>query len=127
MLVIPDTNFLIYMAKYRLWYRLEEKYPHYSLLILPQVIYELETLAKKTKGKDKEAALLAFEFIKKIKIKAKKGYADTAILQAAFMLKDAGEKNFVVATMDKALRQKLKRAKIRILTIRQKKYLTSKV
>lgn len=127
MLVIPDTNFLIYMTKYRLWDELKKEYPRYSLLVLPQVVYELKTLIKKFKGKDKEAALLAFEFIKKTKIKARKGHADAIILQTALWLKDAGEKNFIVATMDKILRKKLKKAKIKILTIRQKRYLTSKI
>lgn len=127
MIIIFDTNFLIYLAKYKLWRQLEKKYPYYTLLILPQVVYELETLSKKIKGKDKELAIFTLNCIGKQKIKAKKGYADTVVLHTAVSLKDAGEKNFIVATMDKLLRQKLKKAGIKILTIRQKKYLTSKI
>lgn len=124
MLIIPDTNFLIYAAKFRLWHELERLFPKYSFVVLPQVVYELEVLSKKTRGKDKEASVLALEFINRLKkIKAKKGNADKAIFQVACWLKDAGESNFAVATMDKMLRQKLKKATIKLLTIRQKKHL----
>lgn len=124
MLIIPDTNFLIYLAKFRLWHELERFHKH-SLLILPQVMHELETLAKKAKGKDKESSLMAIEIVDQLKprIKSRKGYADKAILQIACWLKNAGERNFVIATMDQELRKMLKKEGIKLLTIRQKKHL----
>lgn len=125
MLIIPDTNFLIYAAKFRLWHELDRQWPKHSLLVLPQVIYELTTVAKstKTKGRDKEASVLALELLQGMKTRPKEGHADKAIFQRARMLMDAGEKNFVVATMDRELAQKLKKAGIKLLTIRQKKCL----
>jgi rRNA-processing protein FCF1 len=122
MLIIPDTNFLIYLASYKLWYELERIYGHYSLLILPQVVYELEQLSKKTKGKDKENALLALEIVKKMPVKAQKGPADPALVKTAKLLYDL-KKEFIIGTMDKELITKLKTHRARILTIRQKKYL----
>ena len=128
MLIIPDTNFLIYLSKYKLWDELERVYGKYKLLILPEVVYELDKLSKKDKkGKNKEHALLALEFIKKIekKIKKRKGYADNSIIKTAYMLKKIN-KNFIIATMDRELMKKLKKQNIKILTIRQKKYLVEK-
>ena len=123
MLIIPDTNFLIYLAKYKLWHRLDELYGRYTLLVLPQVAYELGQLSKKTRGKDKEASLLALEIIRNLNVKAKEGYADAVILQIAQWLVDAGKTDFVIATMDSELAKKLKKNKARILMIRQKRYL----
>ncbi len=121
MLIIPDTNFLIYISKYKLWYNLEKKYGRYKFLVLPEIIYELEKLSKR--DKDKEYALLALELVKKLeKIKKRKGYGDKAILESALMLEKIKQK-FIIATMDKILIKKLKKEKIKILTIRQKKYL----
>lgn len=125
MLVVPDTNFLIYLAKYRLWHEIERLYVRYSFLILPQVLHELEILATKVRGKDKEAAFLAFEWLKKLKLKAlhaEAGHADIVLFQFATKLKEARE-SFVIATMDRKLIARLKAVGIKVLTIRQKKYL----
>ncbi len=128
MLIIPDTNFLIYITKYKLWHELDRLYGKYKFLILPEVIYELDKLSKKTgkdkKIKNKEFALLALELINKLekKIKKKKGYADKSIFKTASMLKK-NNKNFIIATMDRAIARKIKKQGIRILIIRQKKYL----
>ncbi len=120
MLIIPDTNFLIYLSKYKLWHNLEKKYGTYKLLILPEIVYELDKLSKK--GKDKEYTMLALEIVQKLtNIKKRKGYADKVIIKKAKTIK----KDFIIATMDKELTKKLKKQNpnIKILTIRQKKYL----
>jgi len=119
MLIIPDTNFLIYSAKFKLWSELEKT----PLMIIPEVAYELEVLSKKANGKDKESAAFVLDMIKHTKVKPKKGYADDAILQKARGLQAAGGKNFAVATMDRELAQKLKKEGIKIISIRQKKLL----
>ncbi|MFA5084731.1 MAG: PIN domain-containing protein [Candidatus Paceibacterota bacterium] len=121
MLIIPDTNFLIYAAKFKLWSELE-KVP---LALIPEVVCELEVLSKKANGKDKESAAFVLERIKPFKIVPKKGYADDIILQKARFLKEAGEKSFAVATMDKELLQKLRKEGIKTIGIRQKKLLVS--
>lgn len=125
MLVIPDTNFLVYLSKYRLWDDLGRLYGRYNLIVLPEVAYELESVAKKSKGKEQKDILLALEIVNQIKkkITSKKGYADKAIIKIAKSLKEINKENFVIATMDKDLTKKVKKQKIKILTIRQKKYL----
>jgi rRNA-processing protein FCF1 len=121
MQIIPDTNFLIYLAKYNLFNELE----NYNLIILSQVINELERLSKNKRKKviDRNSALLSLEFLKerrrkrKISIRKQKGYADSAILSLAKKLK------IPIATMDKEMSQKAKKMKIVVMKIRQKKYL----
>lgn len=145
-LIIPDTNFLIYITKYKIWYDFERDYSNqsnqqYKILILPEVIYELEKLNKKSKkGKNKEYALLSIELIRKLKnIEIKKyenkgnykrnykNYGDKAILEEAKAAEKLTKK-LIVATMDKLLIKKLKKQNphIKILTIRKKKYLMEK-
>ena len=126
MLIIPDTNFLVYITKYRLWHELDRLYGKYNLVIMPEVVYELENLIKKSKGKDKKDTLIALELIKQIKnnkTKSKKGYVDKLILIIAKSFKKINKENFVIATMDKALIKKINKENIKVLTIRQKKHL----
>ncbi len=122
MLIIPDTNFLIYISKYKLWHELEYSFGKYKLIILPEVAYELIKLSER--GKNKIHSLVAIELTKIKKIKSKKGYADEAIVKKTQTLRKA-HKKFIIATMDKNLIKKLKKQyqNIKILTIRQKKYL----
>ena len=121
MLIIPDTNFLIYSARFKLFGELEKT----PLMIIPEVVYELEILAKKAGGKGKESAAFVLEMVKNVKVKPKKGYADDVILHKARFLRGAGEKNFAVATMDKELLQKLRKEGIKTMGIRQKKLIVS--
>jgi rRNA-processing protein FCF1 len=117
MQIIPDTNFLIYAAKYKLLDSLLD----YDLLILEQVIKELEkiSLEEKTKMKDRQAAMIALEFLKaqEPEIIKQEGKADDAIIAIA------KEKKLPIATMDKEMITKAKRLKIKIIKLRQKKYL----
>lgn len=113
MLAITDTNFLIYLAKYKLWHKFEDL--RFKTIMLPEVYSELKTLKQD----------LVLDLIKKSKIKVqgeKSGLsADNAILQKAKQLKSSNSE-FVVATLDKALVKKIKKYSS-VLTIRQKKYL----
>jgi len=125
MLIIPDTNFLIYMTDYRLWHEFENLCGIYDLIILPQIVYELEELSQKGNASEKKSALVALEILKKIKKLPKKeeGYADDVIIQTSLKLKKVNKKNFAVATMDRELKDKLKKLNIKTLAIRQKKYI----
>ena len=117
MQIIPDTNFLIYSAKYKILDSLSD----YNLIIIKQVLNELKRLSKdkKTKTADRQAASVALEFLKprKQRIIRQKGKADDAILALAKKLKVS------VATMDKGMIDKAKKQKIKIIRIRQKKYI----
>lgn len=110
MKVILDTDFIITGLKYRIDI-LEELRKvlniNYKVYILDQTINEL-------KGKPLEK--LALKFIQKIDIiKTKQDkIVDDLLLE---------QEEAIVATQDKGLKEKLKKAKIPIITIRQKKYL----
>ena len=91
----------------------------YKLYVIDRSIGELKKVLKEGKGKDKMAAKLAILLVKNKKIniiKAKERYVDKAIL-------DMADENFLIATQDKILREKLKKKGVRIIEMRQKKYL----
>lgn len=90
----------------------------YELITLDGVIEELEEL-KKSKGKDAIAAKIGLELIKKknVKvIKTREKNVDNTIIRIV-------DKNTIVATNDKELRQKLKNKNIKTIYLRNKKYL----
>lgn len=116
-ILVPDTNFLIYLVKYKL---LDELRP-YKLVILEQVVEELRKLSKdkKTKIEDRTAAVVAGMFLRntEITVEREAGKADDAILKVAQRL-DA-----MIGTMDKELTTRAKKLDIAVIKIRQKKYL----
>lgn len=90
----------------------------YELITLDGVIEELEEL-KKSLGKDAIAAKIGLELIKKknVKvIKTREKNVDNTIIKIA-------DKNTIVATNDKELRQRLKNKNIKTIYLRNKKYL----
>ena len=114
-MIILDTNFLIYALKYRIAQQLEEFKG--ELAVPAQVIEELEKLSMIGKVADREAAKIALVFLEKwnVKVLDAGGNADEAIESLAV------ENKAKVATMDKLLAKRLKKSKIQILKIRQKK------
>lgn len=110
MKVILDTDFIINCLKYKIDVLAELSRimdQPYEVCILDQTISEL-------KGKPLEK--LALAFIKSLKvIETKK---DKPVDELVFEQKD-----IIVATQDKELKEKLKKAKIPIIFIRQKSYL----
>ena len=124
MILIADTNFLIYLSKYKVAHELEEL--HLKIVLPSQVFSELEKKSKEGKGEDKKAAHYALILVKEWEkhnslsiqeIKAKS--ADDAIIDLA--LENKG--NCFVATHDKELMKKLKKDKIAVIGVRQKKFL----
>jgi len=121
--LIPDTNFLIYLAKYKLLDKIE----NYELWLLKPVLQELISISKgdRENAEDRNAASLTLQFLDKIQAKTKyienvEGKADDAILELAV------RENCLVGTMDKELIERLKKEKIKILIVRQKKLLEEK-
>jgi len=115
-MIILDTNFLIYMMKYKLAHQLDDRKK--ELAIPEQVITELETISTgREKMPDREAAKLALVLIEKwnIKLLKKDGSADDAILNLAV------ENGAKVGTLDRLLIKKLRAKKIKVMIIRQKK------
>tara|TARA_Y100000310_G_C20669441_1_gene809412 strand:- start:877 stop:1221 length:345 start_codon:yes stop_codon:yes gene_type:complete len=79
---------------------------------------ELEKLINTSKLSDSQAAKFALKVLEKKPIKVikttKNKLVDDLILE---------QNGYIVATVDKELKQKLKKKKIQILTIKQKKYI----
>ncbi|MBI2667687.1 hypothetical protein HYX17_02855 [Candidatus Woesearchaeota archaeon] len=110
--IILDTDFLLTSLKFKVDVISEIDRIcdfKYNIFIIDKTLDEL---------KDKKLGKLALEIIKRFEtIKTKKDkIADELILEL-------NDKNIIVATQDKEFKKKLKREKIPIITIRQKKYL----
>lgn len=111
--IILDTDFILTGLKYKIDILEQLRKAlnfNYKVCILDQTINEL-------KGKPLEK--LALKFIQKLEIIKTK--QDKKVDDLMLEQKDA-----IVATQDKGLKEKLKKAKIPIITIRQRKYLILK-
>ncbi len=119
--IILDTNFLTIPYQFNVDIfeeidRIMEE--NYELATLDGVIEELKSLMK-TKGKDAVAAKLGLELIKKKNVKiinTDEKNVDIAIVATS-------NKDTIVATNDKELRQKLKNKNIKVLYLRSRKRL----
>ena len=80
-MIILDTNFMIYLMKYKLSYDLEE---HKKELVIPiQAVKELKTLSKQAeKIKDRENAKLALILLEKWNVKTIDGHSIKQIYEA---------------------------------------------
>jgi rRNA-processing protein FCF1 len=120
--IIIDTNFILTCAKEKiaLFDQLKEEFGMPKILIPQQVINELKLLiTKKTlKIKDREAAQFSLNMINSnlafiIDLETKN--VDAGII------KYANKHNLFVASLDRALKSKIKNPKAKFLTIKQKK------
>jgi len=116
MKILLDTNFLMLPAQFGV--DIFEYLDCYEIITLSSCVDELKRIAKK-RGKDAAAAKVALKLIKENNVKAvrTKEKADKAILNYA-----ANEK-CAVGTNDKNLIARLKKHGIKIIRLRQKKYL----
>ena len=116
MKLLLDTNFWIYVAKYKMFDRLKEM--NVELVLIGPVMRELETLSKV--GNDRIDSSVALEMIKRWNIKSievKERKTDDALLKFA----SDNKEEIRVATMDRSLSERLSRAGVRIMKIRQKR------
>jgi rRNA-processing protein FCF1 len=109
--IILDTNFLLTAIKFKIdiFSQLQE----YDIYILDKTLKELE---------NKKNEKLAKELIEKHNIKIIKTSNDKYVDDLLLEYKD-----FIIATQDKELKEKLKKAKISTISLRQKKYLIENV
>lgn len=118
-MIILDTNFLVYVMKYKIAHILEG---HKSALAVPKpVMIELEELSNSAeKPKDREAAKLALLILDSwsVGVLEAEGNADNTILDLAVKHKAK------VATMDKILTRRLEEAGIIVVKLMQKKKLS---
>ena len=121
--VILDTNFLMIPSIFKVDIFSEIKrifYEKYQLFIIDKTIDELNKIIDEQKGKHKDAAKMGLQFIKKMDIKTIK--SKTNINVDNTLIEITGE-NDVVATQDKALKDKLLDKGVGIIVLRKKKYL----
>lgn len=119
--IILDTNFLMVVGQFKVDIFSEIDRicnSKYDLFIIDKTIDELNKIIKEQKGKHKEAAKLALALIKNKKIKKIKTTEDLDVDSILLKRKDA-----IIATQDAILKGKLKKNKIKTISLRQKKYL----
>lgn len=110
MKIIFDTNMLIYVVKYKI--DINQLRGH-KLFVLQPTLYELERIGK---GRIAEHAKVAHQIAKRFNvIKTKRKNVDLLLLEY-------GKKDYVIATQDKALQNKLREAGVKYIYLRQKKY-----
>lgn len=119
MKIVLDTNFLIYTVSFGLLQQLEK--PDITLIVPSSVTDELEKLSEKEKkARDKDAAKFALYYVYKTGIKIVKSEskrADEAVIETA------KRENAYLATMDEQLARNAKARGIKIVGMRQKKYI----
>lgn len=119
MKTILDTNFIMAVGQFKI--DIFSALANHQLYILDRTIEELNKIIKEQTLKHKKAAKLALSLIKAKKVKIIKTKSDKKVDD---LIVEIAEKNkYIVATQDKLLKQKLKQNKVKIITLRQKKYL----
>jgi rRNA-processing protein FCF1 len=115
-----DTSFLVSSMGNRIEVTAElRKFGVPVLYVLDLVIEELEKLSAR-RGKDAVSARLALEFLKRENaavIRVRKGNTDRKIIECSV------KSNMTVCTMDKGLKEKLRRKGAGVIAIRQGRYL----
>jgi len=117
--IILDTNFLTipYQFNVDIFEEIDRIMEEdYELITLDKVVEELKRMKK---GKDAVAARIGLEMIEKKNIKVIKTHekkVDNAIVKLA-------NKDTIVATNDKVLREKIKNKNVKVLYLRSKKHL----
>ena len=109
-----DTSFLVTSMKFKVDFFTELM--EHELFVVDKVLIELQKIGK-TKGKNGIAARVALELIKKRGI---------GILEADVKTDDAlilyGKRGYAVATQDIRLKKRLKNEKVKLIYLKQKKY-----
>ncbi|MAG16248.1 nucleotide-binding protein [Candidatus Woesearchaeota archaeon] len=124
--IILDTNFLLIPVQFNvdIFSEIDRICNfNYQLVVVPETISELKKIinSRRRSGKEKKAAKMAIQFIKKFKVRITGNYgkvfkrADEAIM-------DIADNKSFVATQDKALRKMLK-GRCGLIILRQKQYL----
>ena len=121
MIIVLDTNFLIYLVKHRIADKIKD---FGAKLVVPETVEK--ELSKPSFGpEEKKFAAAALELIKiwkAIIMPAKLKNVDKSIIGVASELKELGEE-VKVATMDEELRGKLRASGIGLITLKRGKIL----
>ncbi len=110
--IILDTDFLLTTIKFRVDIFSEFK----RICDFPYTLYILDKTLEELKGKKEENLIISLIKNKVKKVKTKK---DKSVDDLLMELKE----NFILATQDKELKKRAKKKNLKLITIRQKKYL----
>lgn len=126
--IILDTNFLVSAVRFKVDIFLELQRIcdfKYAIYIVDGTIDELEKLAETGKPKDRAAAKISLELIKKKNIKIIKNITKNKRVKNVdlLILNLIKKGNFIVATQDKELKREIRKKDVPIIVLRQKKYL----
>lgn len=127
MKIIIDTNFLVSAVRFKidLFSELQRICDFkYTVCIVDGTIDELEKLAETGKPKDKIAAKISLELIRKKKINITKTPSKNKRVKNVdlLILNLIKEGDFIVATQDKELKREIRKKEVPIIVLRQKKY-----
>jgi len=115
--IILDASFILTLASkpLNLIEDLEEMFGKVELLVLEDTIKELEVISKRPSIKKSKQAKLALDFVMRLEhiTYVHEGSVDDKILRCAM------ENKFIVATMDRELRKRLRSMGLSVITLRQ--------
>jgi rRNA-processing protein FCF1 len=122
--VILDTNFLLIPGQFTVDIFTETgriMQEHYVLCVVDKSLKELNHIVIAGKQKDRLAAKLALVLVIQKNLKTLHSFGSKKSVDDIIVSK--ADKDTIVATQDKALRERLKEKDIKIIGLRQKKYL----
>lgn len=121
--IILDTNFLLlpFQLKIDIFDEIEKIIGRFEPIVLSTTLDELNKLSKSRSAKMSRLASLAMDLSKKCKIM--EVYAMPGESYDDVILRVARENNCIVATNDRLLRKKLRKAGIATIFLRQRAYL----
>ena len=128
MKIILDTNFLISSVRFKvdIFSELQRICDFkYQACIIDGILDELKRLVEIGKPKDKIAAKISLELVKKENIKIIKTYPkNKRVKNVDFLILNLIKKeDFIVATQDKELKREIRKKGVPIIVLRQKRYL----
>ena len=121
--IILDTNFLLIPAQFRvdIFSEIDRICAFsYEIAVLDKTLDELEKIVREQKGKNRDAAKLALQLLKKKDLKiiptASQKSADEALIELA-------GKDTIIATQDSAVRNAARKKLAKVIFLRNKKHL----
>jgi len=121
--VLLDTNFLMIPAQFRvdIFSELERICNFdYRIAVLDRAVYELESIKKNQKGKNKLAASFALKLLKSKGLKIIRTNSKKSVDN---LTAEYAEKGAIIATQDSALRKIIREKKGATIFLRNKKFL----
>ena len=122
--VILDTNFLLIPGQFKIdiFTQIDMLMNEpFVLCVVDKTITELNKLAATGREKDRFASKLALVFIRQKNLKTLRSFGSRKSVDDIIVKK--ADSNTFIATQDKALRQRLRQKKAKVIGMRQKKYL----